>query len=272
MLETVGGEEALEIFANHYGIARARPGGEAPDGELLRAFARCFSRLPYENISKIIKSAGAGTMEGSLRLPAEVAEDHVEKGFGGTCFSLTFLLERMLRGLGFDCHKVMAHMHMGENVHCLVVVRQGGVSFMIDPGYALYSVIPLPARGRTAARCPQALVDVSLDESGMYNLHTLDSTGMKWRYRFRDVPVPDHEFERFWIDSFGKPTLKNICLGRITEEGHLYFRKDFLKFASPTDVKKRRLKHGIEGLISQEFGIDPRWVRMARDVLEHRRR
>jgi len=272
LIETVEGDEALRIFAGHYAIAPRRPADTQPSRGLLEAVVRDFSRLPYENISKIIKSAGHGEPAESFRLPLEVVTDHVERGFGGTCFSLTFLLERMLRALGFDCHKVMAHMHMGENVHCLVVVDHGGRRFMIDPGYALYAVIELIGRGRTAARCPHALVEVARDDGGCYNLYTVDAAGRKWRYRFADVPAADDEFERHWIRSFDMPTLRNVCLGRITEKGHLYLRKDYFKFASLENISKRRFKTGIERVIEEEFGIDSKWVDMARDVLKTRRR
>jgi arylamine N-acetyltransferase len=272
LLSLIKGDEALEIFAGHYGIQAHRGGGAPGAEDLLRTLVRYFSRLPYENISKIIKSAAGMPPEESFRLPVEVVADHLENGFGGTCFSLTFLLERMLSSLGFACHKVMAHMHMGENVHCLVVVTLGGHRFMIDPGYALYTVIPLPGRGKVVADCPHAEVEVSLDKDGYYNLHTLDASGRKWRYRFRDVPAADQDFERFWERSFAMPTLGNVCLGRITEKGHLYLRKDYLKFASHSEISKRRLGGGIDRVIEDEFGIDRRWVSMAWDVLEGRRR
>jgi arylamine N-acetyltransferase len=268
LLKTVSGDEALRVFAGHYGIGTT----VGPAGDLLEAIVRDFSRLPYENISKIIKSADHDSPLDSFRLPLEVVADHVEKGFGGTCFSLTFLLERMLSSMGFDCHKVMAHMHMGENVHCLVVVSMAGRRYMIDPGYALHAVIALPERGQNAVRCPHAVVEVSVGDDGCYNLHTVDAAGRKWRYRFPDVPAGDDEFEKHWMDSFHMPTLRNICLGRITEKGHLYLRKDYFKFASPEDITKRRLKTGIDDVIQEEFGIDRRWVGMARDVLETRRR
>lgn len=282
MLRTVKGDEALEIFAHHYGIeVPERPGearrgglwhGDLRRGDLLETVVKGFSRMPYENISKIIKSADHQAPLARFRLPLEVVIDHVEKGFGGTCFSLTFLLERMLKSLGFNCHKVMAHMHMGDNVHCLVVVDRDGRRYIIDPGYALYSVIALPERGKTAVRCPHAVVEISQDEAGNYNLHTVDAAGRKWRYRFLDIPVGDEDFEAHWLESFDMPTIRNVCLGRITGKGHLYLRKDYFKFASCDDITRRRFKRGIDRVIEEEFGIDRKWVGMAWDVLQARRK
>jgi len=272
LLQAVTGDEALKMFTGHYGIDAPRGPGNHSAGGLLEAVVRDFARLPYENISKIIKSAAPGESLERFRLPLEVVTDHLEKGFGGTCFSLTFLLERMLKSLGFECHKVMAHMRMGPNVHCLVVVSRSGRRYMIDPGYALYAVIALPERGRTVVRCPHTVVEVSLEESGYYNLNTVDAAGRKWRYRFLDEPAGDGEFERHWAESFDRPTLRNVCLGRITGKGHLYLRKDYFKFASCDDVTKQTLRRGVDRVIEEEFGIDSKWVGMARDVLEARRR
>ena len=87
-----------------------------------------------------------------------------------------------------------------------------------------------------------------------------------------DAPAdPLARLERFWLRSFAMPTLRNVCLGRITEKGHLYLRKDYFKFASPSEISKRRLGRGIDRVIEDEFGIGRKWVSMAWDVLEGRR-
>jgi hypothetical protein len=104
-----------------------------------------------------------------------------------------------------------------------------------------------------------------------YSLWTEDATGRKWRYRFVDEPTPDTVFERHWLESFGKPTLNNICLTRMTPRGHIYLRKDFFKFTSPTAVEKRRIAQGREKLIEQEFGIGAEWVKAAQDLLDRNR-
>jgi arylamine N-acetyltransferase len=265
VIEAVRGDDAARIFLEYSGV---RPGGR--DMALLRRLAGAFARIPYENISKILKVAGVGDTLEALRLPAEVALDHVDKGFGGTCFSLTFFLERILASLGFDVYKVMADMNSGKNVHCLVVVRHMGAAYMVDPGYALYEVIELPVRAARVT-CPHAVVEVVNSGGGEFNLWTEDAGGRKWRYAFRDVPVDEAEFERYWIESFSKPTLHNICLTRMTSRGHIYFRKDFFKFTSRETVDKRRVKGGVEHLIEEEFGIGGDFARAARKIVDARR-
>lgn len=265
MIETVRGDEAARIFLDHAGVCPA-----ARDMAFLRQVALGFSRIPYENISKIIKTAGSDDPREALRLPTEVVVDHIEKGFGGTCFSLTFLLERVLGSLGFDVYKVMADMNSGKNVHCLAMVRGMGARYIIDPGYALYEVIRLPEMN-TRVTCPHAVVEVVNTGGGEFGLWTEDASGRKWRYAFRDDPVDEADFERYWIESFTRPTLHNICLTRMTPRGHIYLRKDFFKFTSRENIDKRKVKQGVERLIQEEFGIGGDFTRAAQQILAARR-
>jgi arylamine N-acetyltransferase len=266
LLESIGGEEAARLFLRRPGVSVSGRGIG-----FLKDFAIHFSRLPYENISKIIRRAASTSVREAMRLPEEVVADHIERGFGGTCFSLTFVLERMLRHLGFDCYKVMADMKSGHNIHCLVVVREPEAEYLIDPGYALYQVIELPREGAVRVSCPHGTVEVAKSEE-VYSLYTHDATGTKWRYRFRDEASGDREFEEHWAASFGKPALDNICLNKITPQGHLYFRKDYSRFTSPASTAKRRVKQDIERFIEEEFGIDGEWVSIAQRLLSERRK
>jgi arylamine N-acetyltransferase len=267
LIETVKGDDATRLFMSHTGLSRGASGIA-----FLKDLAHHFAGFPYENISKIIKNAGSDGPYQAMRFPLEVVDDHFCRNFGGTCFSLTFLLERMLTTLGFDCYKVMADMHMGRNVHCLVIVKEGGLNYMIDPGYALHEVIELPAGGRTTVRFPHAVVEVEREDGGRFRLWTDDASGRKSRYVFTDVPASEADFERFWIDSFTKPTLNNICLTMMTPQGHIYFRRDFFKFTSRGTISKRRLKSDVETMIQQEFGISGEWTELAQRVLAEKRR
>jgi arylamine N-acetyltransferase len=266
LIETVSGDEATRLF-----LSRSPVGPRVGGAPFLRALASRFSQIPYENISKIIKSAGSAGPRDAMRLPLEVVDDHFGRNLGGTCFSLTFLLERMLSTLGFDCYKVMADMHSGRNVHCFTIVREGGVKYMMDPGYALHEVLELPVKGRTLAAFPHAVVEIERAEGGRYSLWTEDAGGRKWRYTFLDEPASDVDFEKHWIDSFSKPTLNNICLTMMTPRGHIYIRRDFFKFTGRGTITKRKLKGDVESVIRREFGIGGEWTELAQRLLEKRK-
>ena len=65
-------------------------------GDTLTRILVSFARIPYENISKLIKLSETGGEWDRFRLPAEVWEDFRRNNLGGTCFSLTFFLWAIL--------------------------------------------------------------------------------------------------------------------------------------------------------------------------------
>ena len=79
------------IFFEHF---RLKPG--KPEFELLRGIVSCYSNLPYENVTKIIKKFTVADPIERLRKPKEVVTGFVEMGTGGTCFSLTYALGNIL--------------------------------------------------------------------------------------------------------------------------------------------------------------------------------
>src|SRR4030067_449842 len=82
LLETERHRDAARVFYEHFSLAP-----EGPVERFLERLIEQYTRIPYENLSKIIKRFASGTLEERLRLPDEVIGDHIEWGLGGTCFS-----------------------------------------------------------------------------------------------------------------------------------------------------------------------------------------
>jgi len=260
--------EAVRIFERHFGLIRGR---SARDD--LRLLLRHYSRIPYENLSKIIKVARYQELEEKFRLPLEVIQDHIEHRLGGTCFSLTYFLEQILRCWGYPCYKTMAHMAAGENIHCVIVAEVGGESCLVDPGYLLWEPLPLSRGGPQVLSAPQGRLELRYDGRGEeYHLFTCNARGRKWRYRFRPCPVSEEEFRRHWVASFSRPTLHDILLNRLTEQGLLYIRGHHLRLTSLAEERKENIRRDLHRQVERWFGIDPRWVEEALSVLERQRR
>jgi len=94
-----------------------------PDMAFLVRVLTHFAKLPYENISKIVKLQENYTTSTRLRLPEEVMADYVEHRLGGTCFSLTFFLQTILTDCGYLCYPIIAHMPRMRNSHCALINR-----------------------------------------------------------------------------------------------------------------------------------------------------
>ena len=79
----------------------------------LQVILQHFAKIPYENISKIIKLNDHWNQP-EIRLPEEVIKDHITRNLGGTCFSLTYFLQTILWQSEFECYPVMADMRAGK--------------------------------------------------------------------------------------------------------------------------------------------------------------
>jgi arylamine N-acetyltransferase len=259
--------EAGELFRSHFGL-----GGPRTDLDTLRLILRRYARIPYENISKIIQVARHPELEGKFRMPSQVMQDHIAHHLGGTCFSLSHLLEQILLASGYSCYKAMAHMHAGENIHCVMVVELSGKRYLADPGYLLWEPLPLSRERSQVACTPRGKVELVYDPAGaLFHLFTLDAQDRKWRYRFSDQPVSDGEFREHWIASFSRPTMHKILLNQLTEKGQLYIRGNHLRLTSLSEEKRANIRQDYHRQIHDFFGIDPGWVEEALSILRQQR-
>lgn len=260
--------EASHLFFDYFGLDRS-----ARDPLFLHRLVSCFARIPYENLSKIIRTRGGGDPVDLFRLPQEVMKDHIDHRLGGTCFSLTFFLERLLTHAGFDCYKVMADMRAGKNIHCAVVVRDAERFLLIDPGYGLNRPVALSPDGPVRFLSRHGGVELVHDSATeRFHLFTFMARERKWRYSFANRPVSDEDFERYWVESFFKPSLSQICLYRVSAQGHLYLRKHHLRVTSFRGQRKENVRESLHRTVKAYFGIAPHWVEEAASVLVERKR
>jgi len=250
----------------HYARLQSRKPGLSFLGEIVQAFAR----LPYENLSKILKlNQHWERRDARLRLPEEVIEDHLERRLGGTCFSLTFFLQSILTQHGFACYPVMADMKAGRNIHCCLVVRLEGVKYLVDPGYLLTQPMELnPAKPRLF-RSEFAGVELRrVPDTDAYDLFTFNRHETKWRYRFRDRPVPADEFLQHWQASFSWNSMHGLCLTKVLDGGLIFVHKYFMRETTFTGKKNYNIKRDYHARIHDLFGIDPQVVEQAQVALQ----
>lgn len=162
-----GGHRGKEIFLDHFKL----PSGD-PDVDMLRRIVECYSNLPYENLTKIIKKFTAPSPEERLRGPVEVMAGYVNARTGGTCFSLTYCLGSILASAGYRSHPVMADMKR-PNIHCALVVELGGRRLLVDPGYLLGEPVELGAAPVSVATT-FGTVEIKPRGRESYDLFTVD--------------------------------------------------------------------------------------------------
>lgn len=260
----------LILLPDRHGIAvqqflhffQLNPQKSAP--ELLTDVLSHFAKIPYENISKIIKYNKIFSEVEKIRLPEEIIHDHIEWHLGGTCFSLTFFLHSILTHLGFINYPVMADMRAGENIHCCVIAIIDHKKYLLDPGYLLNRPMEIHPDKPRIYRAEHVGVELQFDrDAESYHLYTFNHQDMKWRYRFRDRAVPMSEFLRHWLASFEKNSMHGLCLTKMTENGLIYVQKHFMRETFFTGKRNYNIKQNYHQTIQDVFGISSEWVEQA---------
>ncbi|HHS12391.1 MAG TPA: hypothetical protein ENN03_01330 [bacterium] len=246
-------KEAVALFFETAGFRAGKP-----DLEFLRRILSVFSRIPYENLSKIIKYGQFLEDIQRVRLPLEVMESYRSQQLGGTCFSLTFLLQSILCITGYECYPVMADMRRGRNVHCALVVLMQGRHFLVDPGYLLNEPMLLCHEKRNVFRTPFTGLEVSFDnEQSVFRVSTFNRGGKKWRYSFSELPVPPDVFLSRWLDSFRWNSMNGLCLNRLDKDGMVYIHNHYMRQTSFHCKESMNIQSRYHAVIESVFGIEP---------------
>lgn len=265
---------ATSIFLDLYQLSPTRP-----DLKLLGEIAGGFAGLPWENLTKFIKKhrpartaatevphrlRGMAGVE-KLRFSDEVLRDHERSGTGGTCFSLTNALRRIVADLGFRAHPVMADMRHGSNVHCALLVEVDGSRYLLDPGYLVAEPIPIDAGAPVSIDQTGSTLEYrpleNGDELALYTRN--ERSEHLFRYRLRARPVPDVEFARFWIESFDATGMNGLHLNRITGEGRLSAHDLNLRIDTGRAKRNVNLRDAYVETVAGRFGLDGELVRQA---------
>lgn len=240
---------------------------EKSDRALLTAILKAFSAFPYENVSKIIKNSRESDEMERIRRPEEVLNDHLDYRLGGTCFSLTYMLDCILRYHGFHCYPVSADMRYGAEIHCALVVSLDGHHYLIDPGYCITAPLLLHRSTPVHYRTPADGIRLRFSQNGDIDLYTFDKISEKWRYRFRDAPLSYERFLRNWLHSFSLNSMNALCLNKMENGVMTYVHRTTLRRTAGGEVSKINAGNGLHALIQKHFGIAPRFVEEAAAAL-----
>ena len=263
-------KQAEIMFFDHFCISPGRP-----DRESLQIILSRFSDIPWENLTKFLIKAQRIPPERRLRLAGTVIGEHIEKGAGGTCFSLTEALGAILNFAGFQCRPVMADMNHGRNIHCaLSVIASDGIQFLADPGY----LVPEPVfieQGKVS-RIDTSLQTLIWEPSEGYNsfdLYSVDGDVRNWRYRIRMNPVSSTEFRSHWQRSFNATGMNSLHLNRRMKDGRLSAHNLNLRKVTSHGNKNEKLKGSYPDKVEEYFGLcrviaeaaEKEWVRSCQD-------
>ena len=256
-------DDVLAEFVNYFHLDGLQP----PPG-LLSAAAQAFSRIPYENITKIIRRAEAGSDEKARRSPDEVISDHIRWGTGGTCFSLTSAFCQLARRMGFEAEYLLADRSYGRNTHSALFVRIDGEPYLFDPGFLITEPVPLALTGPMEIASGGEQLKLVPDKTGI-SLFTERGEKSVYRLTYKTAPVDTDEFNKAWDASFHWEMMRYPLLVRAGTFGRIYLRDSMFQVGNNGSICREKIpEHALAAKITDEFGIHLEIVKRALDLLK----
>jgi hypothetical protein len=241
---------------------------------LLRAVLWAFSKMPYENLTKIIKSDNILSPSSALRFPDELINDYLQWGTGGTCFSLTAALVAVLDALGVQAYPVLADRYYGPDTHCgLIIPDNSGGIVLLDPGYLVFEPIPVIPGKPSYINTGYNTVELLPHAGGAKaDLFTIANKNRKLRLTFKMEPVSDESFRRAWENSFAFEMMHYPVLTRVVNGEHVYLQGDALSVRGAEKTLRRKFSPEDEvSFITGVMGINREIVLKAMGKIKYGR-
>ncbi|HOW51462.1 MAG TPA: arylamine N-acetyltransferase [bacterium] len=230
-----------------------------------------FARMPYENLTKIVKRDAVIGPSSAKRLPDEVISDHLAYGTGGTCFSLTAALVAVLSRHGIEAWPLLADRRYGPDTHCGALVMIGGRPHLVDPGYLIHRPVPFPQGTPVTADNRFNTVElVPVDGGRKVELYTKSGNDRKYRLTYKMTPVDGLTFGVAWESSFAWEMMAYPVLTRVTAAAHHYLQGGELRVRAGGKTARHRLSaEGSGHFIAEQMGISPDIIEKAFRLVKH---
>lgn len=135
--------ESDTTWLNAYlSLLEAEP--EPPSLDYLRRLSRAhLMRVPFENITSILRRARAGDQPVSRLDRQSELQSWLDRRGGGVCFEVVSMFGTLLRQLGFQAHDVLGNISF-VGAHQSVVVDIAGGRYLVDAGNGAPFFDPIP--------------------------------------------------------------------------------------------------------------------------------
>ncbi len=252
-----------DLFETHFFPVKATSGMVN-----LENIVTCFSVIPYENLTKIIRASVVKEPDKRLRGPREVLEDYIRYGAGGTCFSLTNCLRALLQEYDYTGYFRMADLGSRQNNHCALVVNIEDRRWLLDPGYLVTRPLPIPEKGSVMHETLLRPVLLERDriKNGL-NFSTVETDGIRHRYHLHGNDCSETEFIRYWHDSFTWNMMHSMLVTKVVPGGRFYLHDQHVRWFDRSGHKSGKLKDHFDDAVNEYTGIDRAIVVKAREIL-----
>ena len=211
--------------------------------ELLHYTLRAFSRIPYENITKVDSFNELG-IRSAKHTPDELVARYISKGTGGTCFPLTLTLARFITALGYEAHPILADRRYGSDTHCAVIFRHRESPWQIvDPGYLINSPCALPP-DNLSVRYQIGFTTIELRHKGsdkkteLFTSIGSEAESLRYRLTYKINPVDEVVFNSAWDRSFTFEMMEYPVISLARGGSHIYIQRDTITVRDG-EIKRR---------------------------------
>jgi hypothetical protein len=231
-------DEVALAFLERFGISVECHRDILPD-----RITSAFAKVPYENLTKILKKDSVISSASAMRYPDEVLSDFLKYGSGGTCFSLTAALVALLDSAGIDAYPILADRHYGVDTHCgVTITRTGNDMLLLDPGYLLFAPVAVPAVAPVFFdTCFNRIELRPIDGGSKIELYTIVKGNRKLRLTFRMKPADDAAFGAAWERSFAFEMMTYPVLTRTVNGCHQYLQGNVLAIRNAVRTERMAL-------------------------------
>jgi N-hydroxyarylamine O-acetyltransferase len=174
----------LAAYLDRIGVRPGPPSRAALD-ELTEAHVRTFS---FDNIDVLLDQHAGVAL-------AAVADKFVGRGRGGYCFEHVTLFAAALERLGYDVVRRLGRVgdpRSAARTHLVAVVSLDGENLMIDPGFGLSALRPVPLRHGARDDHRGWVFEIASREGlgvESWELSRLTSGGWEAQHTHDDTPV-----------------------------------------------------------------------------------
>lgn len=215
-----------------------------------------LSRIPYENLSKIVAFAETGHKEKALDFQSNWLQKAADKGLGGTCFSLTYYLHEQLKAQGHISHFLMGHKIKQKNIHCALLFTWEMRQYLLDPGYMIFAPLLLPQQGIATEQWISPNTVRLEDGPGFWRLFSGNKEQLKHRFDFPQEPVEETEFIQHWESSYAFEMMTYPVLNRVTNGVQYYLQKRNLLIRGNGESQMIRLsEEQWHSAVQNYFGV-----------------
>lgn len=223
----------------------------------LRTIMKKLEQIPYENITKKWRIEQNKSF---IHTPDELLTGHYEYGFGGTCFSIVYLLKNILDETGISSDFIFADRSYGSNTHCALLVYLDYL-YICDPGYFIYQPIKL---GTTRLNNEFNDIELKYDHPSGPDLYTIENKRSWKRYSLKLNPVSKDDFMAQWKTSYSWPMMEQNIIMKKRGRKFYYMRDNHLCIKSKGKTVKREISRAEFANYARILGInlDPKLAKV----------